>query len=114
MKDNYFFEKDIEFKELEKDKNYRRILAYSDNVMIVEVKFLKDAVGYSHKHPHEQISYVIDGEFEYTVDKKSMIIKKGDSVFIPSDVIHSCKVLTNEGTLLDVFTPARKDFLMEN
>ena len=34
----------------------RRVLAYSDDVMVVENTFSKDAVGALHHHPHTQIT----------------------------------------------------------
>lgn len=35
----------------------RKILAYSENIMSVEVHFEKGAVGPMHNHPHEQLTY---------------------------------------------------------
>ena len=46
----------------------RKIRAYNENVMLVEVGFDTGAVGAAHSHPHTQISYVLDGEFTYTVE----------------------------------------------
>ncbi len=33
------------------------------------------------------------------------------SIFFPSQEVHYCKVLSEKGRLLDVFTPQREDFL---
>ncbi|MBQ7265789.1 MAG: cupin domain-containing protein [Firmicutes bacterium] len=107
----FFKHKEIELTELVKGKNYRRVLAHSDSVMIVEVIFEKNAVGEPHTHEHEQISYVQSGEFEYTVGDVTKTITIGDSVYIPSNIIHGCKLLSDHGVLIDVFTPERKDFL---
>ena len=41
----------------------RRILAYEDSLMAVEVSFEKGAEGAPHTHPHTQISYVLSGSF---------------------------------------------------
>ena len=110
--DNIFFpHKELELTELEKGKNYRRVLAHSENVMSVEVMFENGAEGAPHTHPHEQISYCLSGEFEYTVDGVTKLLSVGDSVYIPGDVIHGCKLISEKGVLLDIFTPERKDFL---
>lgn len=39
----------------------RKVLAYSENLMSVELHFDKGAVGAKHSHPHEQIGYLISG-----------------------------------------------------
>ena len=88
----------------------RKILAYDDNMMSVEVRFEKGAVGAMHTHPHTQISYVLDGKFEATIDGKTTIIAKGDTYITPPDAPHGV-VCLEKGALLDIFTPKRADFL---
>ena len=39
----------------------RRILAYNDELMSVEVAFETGSVGAVHTHPHTQLSYVLSG-----------------------------------------------------
>ena len=46
----------------------RRVLAYTDGLMCVENTFEKGAVGALHHHPHTQITYVVSGAFDFTVD----------------------------------------------
>ena len=60
----------------------RKIRAYNENVMLVEVGFDTGAVGAAHSHPHTQISYVLDGEFTYTVEGVTRSMKKGDSIAV--------------------------------
>ena len=52
----------------------RKILSYNDELMSVEVHFEKGAVGAMHTHPHTQISYVLEGKFEATIDGETKII----------------------------------------
>ena len=40
-----------------------RVLAYSDDMMVMENTFEKGAVGFLHHHPHTQITYVASGAF---------------------------------------------------
>ena len=69
---NVFLNKDIELEDLGNGVS-RKILAYNDNIMAVEVFFEEGAIGSIHSHPHEQITYILEGEFEFTIDgKKSM------------------------------------------
>jgi quercetin dioxygenase-like cupin family protein len=45
-----------------------------------------------HKHPGEEIIYVLEGLLEYRVDGKPPVtLKKGEVLFIPSNTIHAAK-----------------------
>lgn len=88
----------------------RKVLAYSDNMMAVEVHFEQDAIGPLHNHPHEQLTYVLSGEFEFTIGDETKIVKAGDTLYKEPNVMHGCRCLA-AGVLLDNFTPMRKDFL---
>ncbi|MBS4535638.1 cupin domain-containing protein [Clostridium sp. D2Q-14] len=88
----------------------RKILAYGDQLMAVEVHFEKDAVGALHSHPHTQLSYVLEGEFEFEINGVKKVVKKGDTLYKMPNLVHGCKC-TKKGTLLDIFTPYREDFI---
>ena len=88
----------------------RRILAYNDSLMAVEVGFETGSEGAPHTHPHTQLSYVLSGSFRYTVEGDSSILNPGDSIVVPAGLIHGT-VCLEKGVLLDVFTPKREDFL---
>ena len=89
----------------------RQIYGYDDKVMLVKVKFEKDAVGQLHQHPHTQVTYVESGVFEMTIGDEKKIIKKGDGFYVPSNAVHGI-VCLEEGMLVDVFAPLREDFLL--
>ena len=88
----------------------RRILAYDAPLMAVEVSFETGAEGAPHTHPHTQLSYVLSGSFRYAVEDESVLLQPGDSIVVPSGLEHGT-VCLQKGVLLDVFTPAREDFL---
>lgn len=88
----------------------RRIAAHNDNLMSVEVHFETGTVAPLHSHPHEQITYVISGRFEFTVGDKTYTVGPGDSLYKQPDIVHGARCL-EAGTLLDLFTPHREDFL---
>lgn len=105
----FVFNKDIALEDLG-DGIKRKVLAYSDNMMSVEVYFDKGALGALHSHPHEQITYVLSGEFEFTIGDETKVVKAGDALYKQPNIIHGCTCLS-EGVLLDNFTPMRKDFV---
>ena len=63
-----------------------------------------------HSHPHEQWLNLIEGELELTVGGETRVIHPGITVYIPSNIPHSGKALT-ECKVIDVFTPVREDFV---
>ncbi len=88
----------------------RKVLSYSDELMMAEVSFKKDSRGNTHQHPHRQITYVAKGRFEFTIDGETSTVEQGGSIFIPGDAVHGVHAL-EDGILVDIFTPMRKDFL---
>lgn len=98
--------------EWEKIDDYidRQIVGYDESVMMVNVRFKKGGIGYKHKHPHIQVTYVAEGKFEVNIGEDISILKKGDSFFVPSNVLHGVECL-EDGVLVDVFSPFREDFI---
>lgn len=88
----------------------RKILGYDDQLMMVVVRFEKDAVGSLHHHVHRQVSYVASGKFEVTIDGNKKILQQGDCFFVAPELVHGVLAI-EAGILVDIFTPARKDFL---
>lgn len=88
----------------------RRVLSWNKNLMIVEVSYEEGAVGALHQHPHEQITYIIDGEFEFQIDGVKKVLRAGDTTYKEPNVMHGA-VCLKPGKILDIFTPCREDFL---
>ena len=88
----------------------RQIHGYDDKIMLVVADFKAGGVGQLHNHHHSQVTYVESGEFEMTIGDDIRIIKAGDSYYIPPMVMHGCTCI-KPGKLVDVFSPAREDFL---
>lgn len=88
----------------------RRVLAYTDGLMCVENRFEYGAVGVLHSHPHTQITYVVSGEFSFTIDGETRTVRAGDTLLKEDGVEHGC-VCTQAGVLLDIFSPMREDFV---
>lgn len=88
----------------------RKILAFDDRVMLVNVHFETGGIGVLHEHYHTQVTYVASGKFDVTINGVTETLKEGDSFYIPPHTIHGV-VCLESGMLTDVFGPAREDFL---
>ncbi|UIJ72504.1 cupin domain-containing protein [Aurantimonas sp. HBX-1] len=88
----------------------RRILSHTPEMMVVEVEFAPGGYGPPHAHPHLQSTYVKSGSFDFTIEGEMRTIREGDSIIVPSNAVHSCES-AGGGGLIDVFSPAREDFL---
>lgn len=111
MKDikNFFFNSEIELEDLNNGIK-RKILSFNDNLMVVEVQFEEGAIGTLHAHHHEQSTYIISGEYEFTINGVTKLVKVGDTMYFEPNVLHGA-LCTKSGTLLDIFTPMREDFI---
>jgi quercetin dioxygenase-like cupin family protein len=64
-----------------------------------------------HWHDEEQISIVIDGEFEFEVAGEKRMMRRGDAVVIPPNVPHGARTFDSTCLEIDVFHPPRRGLL---
>lgn len=58
----------------------------------VRVDIAPGAFAPSHRHPGEEIAYVLQGSLEYQLEgRKPVTLNAGQSLFIPSGVAHSAR-----------------------
>lgn len=88
----------------------RKIMAYAESLMVVKVEFEKGGVGTVHQHYHTQVTHVESGVFEVEIAGEKRVLKGGDAFLIPPNVLHGA-VCLEAGTLIDVFSPMREDFI---
>jgi len=91
----------------------RRIL-HTDHLMMVAYDFADGPAAQpdsSHTHPHEQMTYVAEGEVMFFIGEESTRLAPGDMVAVPPDRPHTIQLLTPRARLVDTFTPLRQDFL---
>jgi quercetin dioxygenase-like cupin family protein len=106
----FFPDGEIEREAVDPGKVERKVRAHGPKIMIVEVFFAAGGVGPAHAHAHDQATYCLSGEFDFTVAGETRRLSPGDSVFVPGGTTHgtACR---SAGSLLDTFTPRREDFL---
>jgi len=62
----------------------------------VRVDFEPGAVAPRHRHPGEEIVYVLKGSLEYRLDgRPAVTLKAGDVIFLPTGTVHA---VTNVGS----------------
>lgn len=107
--EKYILTQDMEWEKLGGGVS-RKFLGYDNQIMMVQVKFDKGALGAPHQHFHTQATYVVSGKFEFEIDGIKQIVEAGDGVYIEPNLLHSA-VCIEEGMLIDTFSPVREDFL---
>ncbi|MBN1284176.1 MAG: cupin domain-containing protein [Anaerolineae bacterium] len=91
-----------------------RFIAQTDNMMMVVVAFADGPQAEPdppHSHPHEQITYVAEGELLFFLDGKPTTVGPGDVVVVPPNTPHTIQRLSECVQLVDTFHPPREDFL---
>lgn len=87
-----------------------RKLITGERIMLAHVHLKKGCVVPAHKHQNEQMSYILEGALLFEIDGKELTVKKGEVLYIPSNIEHKATAL--EDTLsVDVFSPPREDWL---
>jgi quercetin dioxygenase-like cupin family protein len=62
-----------------------------------------------HQHRHEQITYILEGQLDMTIDGKLCSLTTGMFYVIPSNVWHGAVAVT-DCRVIDVFNPVREDY----
>ncbi|MBL7744887.1 MAG: cupin domain-containing protein [Chitinophagaceae bacterium] len=73
----------------------------------VEIKAGSDLP--AHHHPHEQITYILEGRLDMVIGGKPVSLTAGMYYVIPSNVPHGA-VAKTDCKVIDVFNPVREDY----
>ncbi len=84
--------------------------AHLDNVMMTYMEFAPGSILPEHKHPHEQITTIIAGNMEMTVGDQTQLMRPGDVVTVPPNILHSAKVIEEKAIAIDAWSPIREDY----
>ncbi|MEM1104694.1 MAG: cupin domain-containing protein, partial [Pseudomonadota bacterium] len=64
-----------------------------------------------HKHPFEQIAYIIQGRIKFTIEDEVIEAGPGSVIRIPPNALHCGEPIGDEIVMnLDVFCPIREDY----
>lgn len=65
-----------------------------------------------HQHPHEQITYILEGQLDMNIGGEACTLTAGMYYVIPSNVPHGAVAIT-DCKVIDVFHPVREDYKVE-
>jgi quercetin dioxygenase-like cupin family protein len=84
--------------------------AHGQHAMISQVLMQPHSVVEPHRHPHEQLGLLLEGEGEFTIGDETRHVRPGDMWRIPGGIVHS--LVCGEGPIraIDVFYPIREDY----
>lgn len=82
---------------------------HSQNMTLAYWEFEAEVSLPDHSHPHEQITHILEGVFELTIEGQTHRLEAGIVAVIPPNTRHSGKSIT-QCRLADVFYPVREDF----
>jgi quercetin dioxygenase-like cupin family protein len=87
-----------------------REMVVGDGIMLARVFLKKGAHVPEHHHHNEQVTYILEGALKFAIDGKEIIVRAGEVLCIPCNMVHEAWAL--EDTLdLDIFNPPREDWL---
>ncbi|MBK7290052.1 MAG: cupin domain-containing protein [Chitinophagaceae bacterium] len=99
--------KDLPVKELAPGLNGYYAHGTSMTFGLVEIK--AGSTLPSHNHVQEQITYILEGNLDMTIDGEHCPLSTGMYYVIPSNVVHSAIAVT-DCKVIDVFNPVREDY----
>lgn len=82
-----------------------------DKLAVNLVRFEPHTEAPVHAHAEEQITLVLEGEFEFEVNGEKHILKPGMSVVIPPNTPHGGRTFDTTCVEIDVFHPPRQGLL---
>jgi quercetin dioxygenase-like cupin family protein len=89
--------------------NFQPVLG--EKLMVNFVSFAPHTEAPRHWHDEEQITFVIEGEFEFEVGDEKRTVRRGEAIVIPPNVPHAARTYDSTCLEVDVFHPPRQGVL---
>lgn len=87
-----------------------KTLVHGERSMLTKFRLKAGSELPAHSHPYEQTGYLLRGRLRLAIGDEIRETRPGDSWCIASGVPHRAEVL-EDSDALEVFTPAREDYL---
>jgi quercetin dioxygenase-like cupin family protein len=82
-----------------------------NGLMVNFARYEPNTMAPMHAHEEEQITFVLEGEFEFELDGDVRVMRPGMAVVVPPNVPHGARTLATTCFEVDVFHPPRKVLL---
>ena len=90
------------------DRITRRIIT-GEKEMVVFWRMKAGAHAAAHRHPNEQIFWMLSGKMEFRLGNEKKTCGPGDVAVIPAGVEHEAW-FSEDTEVIDIFSPPREDF----
>jgi len=88
-----------DFKKVQYKSGEMAEYVWGDGILMARIEVSSDVKG--SVHDYEQISLLLEGEFEITIGREKRKLQKGDAFYVPAGVRHSGRVVSSPCTILD-------------
>jgi quercetin dioxygenase-like cupin family protein len=82
-----------------------------DDLMLTHFTFKAGAVVPEHSHSHQQITFLVRGEMEFTLEGETRLIRAGEGCAVPPNAKHGVRAMT-EAEAIDCWHPIREDYIV--
>jgi quercetin dioxygenase-like cupin family protein len=80
---------------------------------VARIFLARGAIVPRHSHVNEQVSLILSGALKFVFDDRTLVVRAGEILLIPSGVPHAAEAL--EDTVdMDFFTPRREDWIRKD
>jgi quercetin dioxygenase-like cupin family protein len=83
--------------------------AHGEHMSFGYVELKAGCVVPMHAHKNEQVTYILEGNLEMTIDGKEYSLLPGNYFIIPSFIMHSA-FAKEDSKVMDVFSPVREEY----
>lgn len=82
-----------------------------EKAMLTYFEMAPDTQFPEHSHEAEQITLVLEGELTFAYEGKTVTLKPGEVIAMPSNVKHSARTGDKPCKAVDAWSPVRKEYL---
>jgi quercetin dioxygenase-like cupin family protein len=82
-----------------------------ERLMVNFVRYRPHTEAPTHTHAEEQVTFVLEGEFEFDLEGEVRTMRPGMAVHVPPGVPHGARTLESSCFEVDVFAPPRRVLL---
>jgi quercetin dioxygenase-like cupin family protein len=107
----WFRQKDLPKKQLTDGIQLSSV--WGEGAMLTFFDLADGAVIPLHKHPHEQVSFLLEGELEFTIGNETRVVLPGEGCVIAANEEHAVKVTKGPARALDAWFPLREEYKIQ-